>query len=335
MTASARSNQERESQMAMKLVVTKPSSPAQKATRTTLDTVLLTREKVALWRPPLFQRNLHINDKVRALVSEIKLLGGVLPGVITIGIVDGVTYIVDGQHRIEAWKMTELVEGFADVRTVFCDDLAQLGDEFVKLNSKLVTLRPDDVLRGIEGSCEPLRTIRKKCPFVGYEMIRRGERSSILSMSLALRIWRGSACEIPAATGGMSSAALAMTITPVEAEQLVAFLNICFQSWGRDVEYAKLWGALNLILCAWLYRRTVLSRYSPKTPVLTTDLFGRCLMAVSADKYYADWLVGRNAGDRDRSPAYTRLKDIFAARLATELGLGKRPSLPKPSWNNG
>jgi hypothetical protein len=34
-------------------------------------------------------------------------------------------------------------------------------------------------------------------------------------------------------------------------------------------------------------------------------------MSVSANTDYVDWLVGRNLGERDRTPAYGRLKTIF------------------------
>lgn len=318
----------------MKLAIVRPESPAEKATSTTLDTMQLTQEKVARWKSPPFQRPIRINDKVRGLVSLTKANGGVLPGVITLGVVAGMPdpYVVDGQHRLEAWRLAEVKEGFADVRTIFCASMAELGNEFVKLNSKLVVLRPDDVLRGLEESSEALRLIRKKCPFVGYDMIRRGDRAPVLSMAIALRTWRGSLADCPSASGCGGATELASTCTTEEATQLSAFLNACYAAWGRDQEYAKLWGSLNLILSAWLYRRTVLSRYSPKTPVLTTAYYEKCLMSLSADKHYLDWLVGRNLGDRDRSPAYRRMKSIFAARLAQEIG--KRPSMPAPAWAN-
>jgi hypothetical protein len=53
-------------------------------------------------------------------------------------------------------------------------------------------------------------------------------------------------------------------------------------------------------------------------------------MSISADSTYVDWLLGRHIGERDRSPCYRRIKDIFAARL--EAIQGKKPLLPQPSW---
>lgn len=53
-------------------------------------------------------------------------------------------------------------------------------------------------------------------------------------------------------------------------------------------------------------------------------------MSVAAAEAYSDWLVGRNLSIRDLSPAYGRLKGIFAGRLEQETG--KKPLLPQPAW---
>ena len=126
---------------------------------------------------------------------------------------------------------------------------------------------------------------------------------------------------------------MAVSLTSEDADQMVSFLNLCYEAWGRDVAYSKLWGVLNLILCAWLFRRLVITQYSPKTPRLTKELFKKCLMSVSAKTDYLDWLVGRNNGERDRSPAYDRLRAILTKRLEEELG--SRPKMPSPAWATG
>lgn len=294
------------------------------------DVVVISPETLKTWRSPPFQRPIRITAKVEALVDQVKADGGVLPGIITLGVVDRAIYIVDGQHRAEAFRLSGLTEGMATVRTVACRSMAELGEEFVHLNTHLVALRPDDILRGLEASLRPLQVLRERCRFVGYDMIRRSDKAPLLSMSVVLRMWRGSSTEVPANNGG--AAAIAGSFTVDEAEACAGFLNVCFKAWGRDPEYAKLWGALNLILCAWLYRRIVLTRYSAKTVPISGEQFCRALMSVSADPNYVDWLVGRNLGERDRSPAYQRLKSIIAGRLAQEIG--KRPALPAPAWTN-
>lgn len=112
-----------------------------------------------------------------------------------------------------------------------------------------------------------------------------------------------------------------------------AFLNLCFAAWKRDVEYTTLWGSLNLILCAWLYRRVVIGdagKGLSRSTKLDADQFRRCLMSLSAEPDYTDFLVGRRITDRDRSPAYNRLKTIFARRYWDEHK--QKLLLPQPSW---
>lgn len=315
--------------MSKVLSIVKPTSPAEKTTRTTVDTIQVTEQVIASWHAPPFQRPLGVNDKVREVAEEIRETG-VVPGILTIGILSQTRYLLDGQHRVHAVRLSEKEEVYADVRYFFCNSMAEMGAEFVRLNSQLRKMRPDDMLRGLEGSLAALRSIRERCRFVGYDMIRRSDSSPILSMSVALRIWRGSQTEVPASTFGMGAAALAETVTAEEADQLCGFLSTSLTAWGRDVQYSRLWSVLNLILCAWLYRRTVITQYTGKTPRLSREQFKQCLMSLSADKNYVDWLVGRHMGQRDRSPAYDRIKRIFAARLTQEMG--RKPSLPAPAW---
>lgn len=63
---------------------------------------------------------------------------------------------------------------------------------------------------------------------------------------------------------------------------------------------------------------------------LDADQFRRCLMSLSASPEYMEYLVGRRVSDRDRSPAYNRLKVIFARRYWDEHK--QKLLLPGPSW---
>jgi len=153
----------------------------------------------------------------------------------------------------------------------------------------------------------------------------------MLSMSALLRCWFASSAEVPGHSGGASAAKLVQQVTIDEADSMIAFLELAIAAWGRDVEGYRLWGNLNLSLCMWLYRRLVITPYSPRTPKLSKDMFQKCLMSIAADGQYADWLVGRLLSERDRSPAYGRLKAIIARRLEAETG--KKPSLPSPAWS--
>jgi hypothetical protein len=299
------------------------------STHTTLDTIEVTPNLVQSWKVPPFQRPLRVNDKVMQISSQIREDGGVIPGVIVLGVLNKDRYIVDGQHRREAFLLSECLTGYVDIRVLHFDDMAQMGEEYVNLNSRLVNMRPDDVLRGLEETFPTLGKIKKRCAFVGYDQIRRSEKSPVLSMSALLRCWSASSTEVPRSSCG-SALSLARTLSMEEADTCIDFLSIAYAAWGRDQAYARLWGNLNLSLCMWLYRRLVITPYSGKTKKLTKDAFTKCLMSLSADSQYPDWLVGRNNSQRDMSPAYSRIKAAFAKRL--EADTGKRPYLPQPAW---
>ena len=158
---------------------------APKDERTVMDTWVLTSESIEAWRIPPFQRPLRVNDKVRQIGEEIKTTE-VIPGVITLGIVDTgrdrSTYLMDGQHRIEGFRISGLKEAFADMRILHFSNMADMGVAFVNLNSQIVKMRPDDILRGMEGHIEGVRIVRERCNFVGYDQVRRGTHSPILGV---------------------------------------------------------------------------------------------------------------------------------------------------------
>jgi len=74
-------------------------------------------------------------------------------------------------------------------------------------------------------------------------------------------------------------------------------------------------GSLNLsIKTMWLWRRLVLDQNRKgwqKGRCPLCEDFRKCLMAVSAAGEYVDWLVGRQIGERDRAPCYSRLRAIL------------------------
>ncbi len=314
------------------VAILKPKTAIEKRTHTTVDTISLSVERIGKWRLPSGQRPLRENAKVRALALKITKDEGVLPGMLTLGVLDGTYWIIDGQHRLRAFILSGVREGYADVRYVHAESMSEINREFVELNSKLVSMRPDDFLRGLEGTIPTLARIRASCPFVGYDLIRRGNSAPIVSMSAALRNWRNSATDTPASSSAVSAVELAETLVDEEARGLIDFLQIAVQSFGREPEYCRLWAGLNITLCMWLYRRLVITQYSPKSPRIEKALFAKCLMSVSADSVYQDWLLGRKLGERDRTPAYARLKTIFARRLEQELG--RKIALPAPSWSS-
>ncbi len=308
---------------------------APKASQSRMDTLILDQAMVSQWRIPPFQRPLRINEKVRIVAEQMKSTESI-EGVITLGKhnADQSFYIVDGQHRVEAFKLSGLGEIIADVRVCSFDNMSDMADEFVRLNSSLVRMRPDDILRGLEGSTPALKAIRRSCEFVGYDQIRRGKSSPIVSMSALLRCWSAASGETPSTNGGGSAASLAQSLDQGSQQNLIGFLATAHSAWGRDPEYLRLWGNLNLTLCMWMFNRLVIDRDrsgNKRYVILSMPEFKRCLMSVSADGDYLAWLPGRNLNDRDRSPCYSRLKTIFSRRL-TEDSKGKKPALPSPAW---
>lgn len=310
----------------------KPKTSAEKATQSVQETILFTAEEAKAWKLPPFQRPLRVNEKVKELATAIGNDGGIIPGILTFGVLKGSRYLLDGMHRRESFLLSGKEEGYADTRTKFFDSMAEMGKEFVLLNSRLVNMRPDDILRGLECSLSTLPQIREKCPFVGYDHIRRSDRSPIVSMSILLRVWEISKRDVPGSYA-MTASAIAEGMQEDDTKEVIRFLGCCYKAWGRDHEYQRLWASLNFSLCAWLYRRTVLTAHSVKSVRLNDETFTKAMMSLSADRDYLNWLVGRQLGDRDRAPAYTRITNICAARIREETG--NKVSFPRPAWALG
>jgi hypothetical protein len=314
----------------------KGAREAPRAQRSSMETLIVSVDQVNKWVVPPFQRPLHVNSKVEALAEELKRGGVAISGDITLGRLprDGTLYIVDGQHRLEAFKITGMPEVIVDVRIVDFDNMAEMAEEFVRLNSSLVRMRPDDLLRGLEPTAPPLQRIRRECPYVGYGGVRRGGASSaVLGMSIVLRCWGASAAETPANhLQGRTITQYAHDLDEAEAGLLIRFLSVAFAAWGREPEYYRLWAALNLTMCAWLYRRLVIDKVRgvKRFVILSDTEFRQCLMALSTDALYLDYLQGRVLGDRDRSPAYNHLRRLFSKRLQAA-GMA-RPLMPQPAW---
>ena len=299
-------------------------------TKSKMDTLCLSRDAACALILPPFQRPLRVNAKVKQIAEEMKRNGGVIEGIITLGILDGKKYLVDGQHRKEAFLISELEEAYADVRTCEFETMAEMAAEFVRLNSFIVRMRPDDILRGLESSNGGLQIVRQECSFIGYDQIRRNSASPIISMSVALRTWEAAINELPSVSGKGSAAVLASILTEEKALAMSKFYNIAHSAWGRDQEYWRLWGSINLCLCAWLWNNMVITQYNQKTTKFKPDEFQKGLMGLSASSRYIDWLVGRENGERDRSPCYQRIKSIMMDRLHSEVP--KRIFFPSPAW---
>ncbi len=322
------------------------SQRAPRTVRREMDTLVVSPAVVEKWRKPTFQRDLRVTRKVREVAGVIRR-EGVIPGIVTLGVMQGDTYLIDGQHRIEGLRMAcdrdfrvddddgqdvpFIKEAYADVRIGYYESMADMGEEFVEINSALVRMKNDDILRGLEGLNPHLAAIRRKCPFIGYDRVRTGDGRVLISMATSIRVWFGSVGNVP--NPGPSSTDAANMLDSDNVTMLTDFMSVCFESWGRGKENFRLWTSVNLGILMWLWRRAVLGEganaATRTTPIGRPD-FGRCLMALSANQRYVDWLVGRSLKDRDRSPCYARIRDIFATRL-TELGQ-KKPRFPQDDW---
>lgn len=308
----------------------KPKTAPEKATQTRVDTIAFTRDEAAAWPLPDFQRPLTVNEKVRSLSEQIKADGGIIPGIVAFGVIGKKEYMFDGQHRREAFLLSGCAEGYADARWCYFSSMAAMGDEYVRSNSRQVQMRPDDILKGLEGNLPVLEKIRTACPFIGYGKIRRGTTSAILSMSASLRCWAGSKMDTPVSVT-WPAVDLARQLDETEASEMIRFFSLCSKAWGGDVEYLGCWNTMNLIMCAWLYRRIVVSQYSLKSVRITPDLFVKCLMSLTAGDCL-DWLVGRRIGERDRAPCYSRVRQVFGKRIQEVTGA--QPLFPSPPWSS-
>jgi hypothetical protein len=318
--------------MSSSVVYMKKASPA---VRAKMETMLLTTRDFEQWSPAPFQRPLRVNAKVLSVAEDIKQNGGIIPGILTLGTLgdDPQIHVIDGQHRVEAARLSELKEFIADVRICGFDTVADMAMEYVELNSRITSMRPDDFLKGMELSVPILKKVRDTCDFVGYENAKRNNRSCVISMSVALRCWYAAHMETPSHQA-TSAVTIARSTDMNSAEKLCQFLSIARNAWGNDQEYARLWASLNLTLCAWLwlqYDGNPTSRLRKYTR-LDAKQFSKILMSLSADASYIDWLGGRRLSERDRGPCYSRIKHIGWARLKAD---GLDIKLPAPTWATG
>ena len=303
-------------------IVIKMKTEEQRATKTVLDTILLDHGIARSWQLPHFQRPLRQNERVRALAETLKINGGVLPGIITLGKVGAITYLIDGQHRVEAFYLSGIGEAYVDVRVHFFRNESDMGKEFVELNSQLVRMNPDDILRGLEGSSPVLQLIRQKTSFVGYDSIRRStETSPMVSMSVLLRAWQASKTSPPAKPSGGGIQKVLESQSMEDANELMGFAQMSEIAFGRDPEYRRLWGALNLTLTMWLYRKTVLDapKSTDRSVRLTKEMFAKCMVRLSSQHDYLDFLHARVFSEEHRLPTYARIKKIFANEISFRL----------------
>jgi hypothetical protein len=313
----------------MQLRIERPTTQAEKKIAVTHEAKIVTIKDLDELILPKFQRPLKVNKKVQEVAEGIKASGGIIPSAFTIGLFEGRRYLVDGQHRREAFRISGLSEGYVELRIVSFGSLAEMAEEFKRINDRINPLKPDDMLRAMEASSPRLAKIRRACPYVGYDNIKRGDHTPIISMSSLLRSWAGSAYDTPHVRTNVVQ--LAEELSDDELGHLLGFMDLAFEAWGRSEEFLRLWNSLNLTLCMWLYRRLVVAPHSNKVRQIDRDQFSSCLHAVSAAGGYVLYLTNRALSQQSTGPTYDRLKGIFLARLEQD-DPSRKHYLPSPTW---
>ena len=169
----------------------------------------VTRKTIEGWAKPDFQRPVAENKNLGELAVQIQDQGWLLTA-IYLGIWMGKTYLVDGQHRMQAFIASGLEQMSVPVITKYYLDgakgLAAMCEDFLRINSHIKNPTANDMLKALEGKNSHIKEIRTNCPFVGYTHLRRTESAPILGMAQAIRALVVSRQEIPGSWMGKSAA---------------------------------------------------------------------------------------------------------------------------------
>jgi hypothetical protein len=274
-----------------------------------------------------------INKKIIAFAEQLRSSKGMINGVIVLGHLpdDPNTYLVDGTQRRKACNMCGLDQFYCDIREIWFPNVEALALEYLRINDQLVRHTADDRLIAYEAINPWLSQLRARCPYIGYNQVRRAiSGGPVVGMSVLLRAWFGSAQETPSQASGQSVDLCAL-VDQQEFTNLTRYLKLAYAAWGSEPEYYPLWTALNLIMTMWLFRQLVLNRDIKRRIVMLNDEhFKNCLMSLSASTDYLTWMPGRKMTERDRSPCYTRLRSVFIKRIILDTNIP--PLLPQPYW---
>jgi hypothetical protein len=309
------------------------------------DAVLVTADEVETWTLPKFQRTQKDNAKVDAYREKVRVSDGcVSGGVITLGRIPGDPniYKVDGQHRLYAALTSGVIQFLLTIHIKRYADFGEMANDYIELQDSLVPMRRDDVLKAAMENKPSLQAIVTQCSFVGFDQIRRATTAQkLVSMSAVLNCWIGSDAETP---GAKSSGRVPDNLPDSEVSNLCMFLNLCYSAWGNHSEYFRLWGNLNMCMLMWMFRQLVLKNQIGIARKLThttidANTFRKCMVAITSDSNYYDWLYGKNMRERDRGPCYRKLRDVFVRRLNDEeIKAGrvvKKLKFPSPAWSKG
>ncbi|CAB4131721.1 hypothetical protein UFOVP276_99 [uncultured Caudovirales phage] len=296
-------------------------------TDTKMDIRWVDKPEVAGWQKikPDFQRDMKPVNKKLLQVDKYIAANHAVPGTIILGIVGDKIVIVDGRHRLSRFMLSSESKARIATRTEYADTMADLAVVYEIENSQLFSFISDDRLRSIATHSRPFAKLLRTFKDIGCN--DKGK----LSATTLLKAWHLSNRGTPGPSPVLAEDVVHLLETSSEyAELLSRFLTMCFAAWGRDKEHGSMWSSVNLALCAWLWRNTVVTPSSAKIPRITDRQFMNGLMSLATDNRYSDFIKGRRLSKRDRAPVYTRIKSIVAARLADDMS--KPISLPSPDW---
>ena len=317
----------------------------ERQTQTHVDMIVVTPETWDQWANPNgtkvgpnsedgFQRAISRNQNVREVAEVIKR-DRVIPGQVVIGVYLDKLWLIDGQHRREAFfeaVKSGIPSAYMDIKYEWFDSWADMASRYVELQRKICGHKADDMLKGLEFSTPSLQLLRQKCPFVGYTRLRgSAEHKARLSVSGVLKAWFGSRSEAPNSAGpGTYDASKVFSIE--DANQLSAFLRLAESAWTFHPNYWPLWGQLNMTVCMWLYRRCVLS-VTEGFPSMTAEQFSSCLASLPTAKIGQSFMYVQflnRKGFADRGPVYSEIVKSFTSALRTEHKA--RVKFPEPPW---
>lgn len=334
-----------------------------KTARPIFTTEMVLPDELGKWDHPSFQRPLLINSDVIALAIAMQLEAAEesdnmcnIPGTVEFGRYGGKDHLIDGQHRIHGAfaiasgvKRVEdrgaiLVPGGVlakaaamDIKITPYDTFAEMAEAFAAFNKKLVALKPDDLLRAREESNPHLKRLRMTCPFIGYTKNKDTKDHIMLSMSTAIRTWFGSGYT-PASGPAAENAQRQLAADETEADNLIEFFEACEQA-GWVGNYPRLWGACNLGINMWLWRKMVLGtankfRGGPSTSwmILTKAQYTEGMVEMRKSAEYQSFLSGLSLRYQDRMPTYEWLKSLFKVVIQRHGLIGAKFPVPQ-GWN--
>lgn len=316
---------------------------------------------LAEWTHPAFQRPLSLNEDVKQLARTMQREAAqdpdgmcMIPDTVAFGRLNGKDYLVDGQHRIHGAfaiaaglrrleNCDAILEpgigalakcALVDAKITTYDSMADMAEAFAQAQKKLVTLKPDDLLRAREETNPHLRALREACPFIGYTKNRDTKETIMLSMSVAVRTWFGSGMT---PTPGPQADAAQRMLDEQEEHNLIAFFQAAEGAGWVSPLFPRLWATLNLGINMWLWRKTVLgtaNKYKGGTSsmVLTPDEYSQCMAELRKSAEYQAELATKALRFQDRYPTYDLIKELFNVALARMGKVG--PRFPQPQgWD--